>query len=42
VVEGARLESEALEQCGDALKHLLRSRFNDFAPGRCLSMFAPK
>ena len=32
VVEGARLESAALEQCGDVPNHIFRSRFNDLIP----------
>jgi hypothetical protein len=42
VVEVARLESDALERCGDVPKHLFRSRFNDLASGQCLSVFPCK
>ena len=42
MVEGARLESAALERCGDVPKHIFRSRFNDLAPEECLSVFPRK
>jgi hypothetical protein len=38
VVEGARLESDSLEQCGDIPNHIFCSRFNEIAPGRSLSV----
>ena len=38
VVDQARLESAALEQCGDVLIHIFRSRFNDLTPERSLSV----
>jgi len=41
-VDGARLESGALEPCRDVPKHLFRSHFNDLAPERCLSVFPRK
>ena len=42
MVDGARLESDALERCRDVPKHHFRSRFNDLAPERCLSVFPRK
>jgi hypothetical protein len=42
VVEGARLESDALDVCLDVPKHLFRRAFNDLAPERCLSVFPRK
>ena len=42
VVEGARLESDALERCRDVPTHIFRSRFNDLALGSCLSVFPRK
>jgi hypothetical protein len=42
VVEGARLESDALQRCRDVPKHNFRSRFNDLAPGTCFPVFPRK
>jgi hypothetical protein len=42
VVEGARLESAALEQCGDVPNHIFRSRFNDLTPEMSLSVSSRK
>jgi hypothetical protein len=38
VVEGARLESAALEQCGDVPNNIFRIRFNDLTSGRSFSV----
>ena len=42
MVEGARLESGALEQCGDVPNNIFRSGFNDLTPERSLSMYPRK
>jgi hypothetical protein len=41
-VDQARLESDTLQRRRDVPKHLFRNRFNNLAPGNCLSVVPRK